>query len=225
MNVPGRVAVRVLAFAAVVVAIAGVVDGRAMFAAASQPAAAVVAHPTAIPSEHAPHHLAIRNAAVAPKTAPLQAAAIATPAPRPLRATLTPVHAPRPSPGQPQPVQYFNQLIGDDGLDTAVGVYSDCSGQTPLSRTEAAIDACITDRLYFVGHNAGVFTPLMSMGVGSLITYWDGAGVAHHLRVFAVVVWDRSAGTPPPTPGATAEFQACLVPDGSVLRNLEAEPV
>jgi hypothetical protein len=97
-----------------------------------------------------------------------------------------------------------------------VGIYSDCSGQTPLTHASAAIDTCISGRTYFVGHNPGVFTPMLSESVGSIITWWDGAAHAHVLRIVAVRSWMRSDGVPPPVSGAvTAQFQTCAVYDGS----------
>lgn len=148
----------------------------------------------------------------------------------------TPVPPAQPSAGQsapppssatdaPPPSSPRDRLTSDDdGLNVPVVDYSDCGGQTPLSHTAAAIDTCIHDRLYFVGHNPGVFTPLMSMGAGAIITYWDHRGAPHRLRVFATLVWAKSSGTPARSGNATAEFQACLNADGSMLRNLEAAP-
>ena len=154
------------------------------------------------------------------------------------RAPLTGAGAPLPvaTPGGPPPAQpappapagpsHRDYLTSDNGaLNTAVSLYGDCAGQTPLTHATAAIDTCIQDRIYFVGHNPGVFTPLMSMGVGSVVTYWDDAGVPHRARIFAVFDWARTSGTPARTPGATMEFQTCANADGSILRNLEAEPV
>jgi hypothetical protein len=73
-----------------------------------------------------------------------------------------------------------------------------------------------------VGHNPGVFTPLMHMGVGAIITYYDGAGSAHTWRVVSVRNWNRSDGAPPATEGdVVAQFQTCVTWDGSVDRILD----
>ena len=115
---------------------------------------------------------------------------------------------------------------GDGTLDTGVGVYTDCSGGTQLSRRSAAIDTCIPGPPYFVGHNLGVFTPLMHMGVGSTITYYDRDAVAHVWRVVSVRAdWHAADGAAPPTEGdVVAQFQTCVVPDGSIDRILDVVP-
>lgn len=127
----------------------------------------------------------------------------------------------------PAPVVRRNWLTSGDGtLDTAVGVYTDCSGSTALSRRSAAIDTCIPGPPYFVGHNAGVFTPLMHMGVGSTITYHDQNAVAHVWRVVSVRAdWRAADGAAPPTQAdVVAQFQTCVVPDGSIDRILDVVP-
>ncbi|MEA2670333.1 MAG: Sortase domain [Chloroflexota bacterium] len=80
-----------------------------------------------------------------------------------------------------------------------------CSG------SEAAIDPCTSGPTYFVGHNIGVFTPLMHMTVGSIITYHDGSGAAHPWRVVSVRDGHPSAtGVPAPTQAdVVAQFQTC----------------
>jgi hypothetical protein len=111
----------------------------------------------------------------------------------------------------------------DKTLSTAVGVYSDCSGAAPVPQNMAAIDTCVKGRIYFVGHNAGVFTPLMHMAAGALITWYDGRGVAHVFRV--VEVHDTAGAQPMTAPSQksiVAQFQTCETPNGSVDRILDA---
>jgi hypothetical protein len=127
----------------------------------------------------------------------------------------------------PVPVVRRNWLTSGDGtLSTGVGVYSDCTGGTELTHASAAVDTCIAGPRYFVGHNAGVFTPLMHMGVGSTITYYDGNGVAHVWRVVSVRPnWRSTDGVPPATQSdVVAQFQTCAVPDGSIDRILDVVP-
>ncbi len=139
----------------------------------------------------------------------------------PARATLRPVavraavRTPVPTPAPPPPPR--SRLVSADGrLNTGVGVYGDCSGATEVAHTEAEIDTCITGRTYFVGHNPGVFTPLMSETVGSVVTWYDADGTAHVLRVVARRTWTRADGVPPMASDAVvAQFQTCLVADGS----------
>ncbi len=115
-------------------------------------------------------------------------------------------------------------LISADGtLSTPVGIYSDCTGRSPLARMEAAIDTCYPAPTYFLGHNLGVFSPLMHMGTGSLITYYDGDGQAHLWRVvFIHDGWPIGPGRPAPTgPDVVAQFQTCASGDGSIVRVLD----
>jgi hypothetical protein len=125
-----------------------------------------------------------------------------------------PAAAPAPPPPPPTP---HSRLLSEDGrLDTGVGVYSDCRGTTEVSHAVAAVDTCIGGRTYFVGHNPGVFTPLLAETVGSAVTWWDGNGTAHRLRIVARRDWMRDDGVPPMVSGAVvAQFQTCLVADGS----------
>ena len=82
---------------------------------------------------------------------------------------------------------------------------------------------CVPDRQFFVGHNPGVFTPLMTTGVGDVITWYDGDGTAHSLRVIETRTWQH-VGLPALAPGATPQFQTCIAADGSVDRVLDAVP-
>jgi hypothetical protein len=127
--------------------------------------------------------------------------------------------SPAPAPGGAR-----NLLTSADGtLNTAVGVYSDCSGATAVPTDRAAVDTCVRGRTYFVGHNEGVFTPLMHMDVGSVLTWYDSRGVVHRYRV--VAVRDTAGGARPlttTTHRVAAQFQTCAVSDGSVVRILDA---
>jgi hypothetical protein len=130
-----------------------------------------------------------------------------------------PASAPAPVPGGP-----VNLLTSADGtLHTPVGVYSDCTGVAPVPTDMAAVDTCIHGRTYFVGHNQGVFTPLMHMGPGSLLTWYDSRGAVHRFRV--VAVRDAPGGARPLTTTSRrvdAQFQTCAVANGSVDRILDA---
>ena len=143
-----------------------------------------------------------------------------------LAPTPRPTAKPTPPPPTAPPAPPRNRLVSRDGrLNTGVTTYSDCSGNTPLTHSSAAIDTCVTDVTYFVGHNPGVFTPLFSETVGSIITWYDGAGHAHPLRVVATRNWYRADGVPPPVSGAVvAQFQTCEVSDGSKDLILDAVP-
>lgn len=114
-------------------------------------------------------------------------------------------------------------LTSDDGtLHTGVGIYADCSGHTPLQTGEAAVDVCIAGRTYFVGHNLGVFTPLVHMRVGDHITWTTASGAHHRLRVIGVRNWVAANGAAPVVDDdVVAQFQTCLRRDGSLDRILD----
>lgn len=139
------------------------------------------------------------------------------------------VSAPPPPP--PSPARFWNRLISDDGsLNTGVGIYSDCTGNTLLTHSEAVIDSC-KPGMFFLGHNPGVFTPLMHLGVGSVVTWWDGGGVPHRFRMVTIRDWSQTpayrAGPvipPPPLPGSAAQFEVCITADGTHVRTLDAVP-
>ena len=155
----------------------------------------------------------------------------------PLPTTATPDISARPVPAvfpsvppqrsvtAPPPALTRSRLVSADGrLDTAVGVYSDCSGATPLPRWQGAVDTCITDRTYFVGHSPGAFSPLFDENVGATIAWWDAAGVLHPLRIVARRDWTRGDGAPPPPVSAdvVAQFQTCIDSFGSQELILDA---
>ncbi len=96
----------------------------------------------------------------------------------------TTVTSPPPAPAPPAPAstagpgRYYNRLVSSNGaLNVPVGYYTDCAGQTPLSHYGVSIDTCVKHNLYFVGHNPGPFTPIVSMPIGTIITYWNPSGV------------------------------------------------
>jgi hypothetical protein len=114
--------------------------------------------------------------------------------------------------------------IAGGGVRIPVGLYRDCRGLQPLTHLAAAIDVCITDRTYFVGHNPGVFTPLLLLGVGSILVWFDHAGTPHPLRVVAVRVWRGSDFPPVVARGIVAQFQTCIDIGGAFRRILDAVP-
>lgn len=116
-----------------------------------------------------------------------------------------------------------DRLLSADGtLAVGVGSYTDCSGRSEVPRAVAALDPCFLGRFYFVGHNPGVFTPLMHMVPGDQITYYDSSGRPQVFRIVAVRTAGRSAFTPPISPEVVAQFQTCAVADGSIDRLLDA---
>jgi hypothetical protein len=169
-----------------------------------------------------PYPTATPEPTPAPTAAPTAAPAPAAPAPAHVAAA--PARKAAPPPVAPRPASYRNRLVSADGsLNVFVGYYSDCSGRTALTRAYVAIDTCVGGRTYFVGHNPGPFTPLFHMGVGTVITWWDGAGNAHPLRIIAVRALAHS-GVPSLVGGAVAQFQTCIDAAGTVNRITDLAP-
>ena len=193
--------------------------------ALERPAAAVSAARLARTSnpDTEPVTVPLASLLAAPAATTLERAADPAPAPTTLVRS-TPRAVPRPA-RPPGAADYRHDfLISADGtLSTPVGNYSDCTGRSPLPRTQAAIDTCYWDPAYFLGHNLGVFSPLMHMGVGSLITYYDSHGQAHMWRVvFVHESWRIGPGRPQPArQDVVAQFQTCVSGDGSVARVLD----
>jgi hypothetical protein len=118
--------------------------------------------------------------------------------------------SPKAAAAAPVTVSIRSHLSGPFGLDTTVGLYRDCSGKTELTDTAAAIDTCVTDQTYFVGHNLGVFTPVMLLGVGDVVTYTDATGMRHPWTVTAI--HDEPINTPPShDAGVVAQMQTCTL--------------
>jgi hypothetical protein len=142
----------------------------------------------------------------------VQALAVSRPAAAPVSAARAlPLRVPPPAPAPATAPVLRSMLIGPGGLRTAVATYSDCSGNSELSHAVAAIDTCVAGPTYFVGHNYGVFTPLMSVVVGQNITYYDAQGRAHQWRIVSIRDdWPSANGSPRPTQrDVVAQFQTC----------------
>lgn len=116
---------------------------------------------------------------------------------------------------------YHNALAGPHGLSTGLTNYTDCTGRTPLTSAAAALDTCVTDRTYVVGHNPGVFTPLLQYQPGDVITFHNGAGQVDNWTIIGVRDWVYANGIPPLQPGARGQLQTCLNASGSVDRILD----
>lgn len=106
-----------------------------------------------------------------------------------------------------------------------MGWYSDCSGRSAVPHGEAVIDTCVPGRLYFLGHNPGVFSGAFSLGMGSTLTYDDSKGGAHRYRVVGVRTIDtRSAAFPPAgvESNVSLQLQTCVNSSGSIVRLIDA---
>jgi hypothetical protein len=62
-------------------------------------------------------------------------------------------------------------------LGVAVVDYDDCTGNTPMTRSAAVHYLCSAQPVtVLVGHNPGVFSPLLGTHAGDLVTYRDQSG-------------------------------------------------
>jgi hypothetical protein len=113
---------------------------------------------------------------------------------------------------------YHNALAGPHGLNTGVTNYTDCTGRTHLTTAAAAIDTCLHDRIYVVGHNPGVFTPLLRFQPGDVMTFRNAAGLVDTWTVVGTRDWVYADGVPPLLDGARGQAQTCLDASGSVDR-------
>jgi hypothetical protein len=117
-----------------------------------------------------------------------------------------------------------NTLIGY-GVDVHVINYVDCTGKTFPAEGVASIYTCVSWDNYFIGHNPGVFTPLLNMPDGTVMTYYDASDTAHQYVIEGSV--ETSVGLPVPYPpaGTAAQFQTCVTPTGSDIRVFWADSV
>lgn len=142
-------------------------------------------------------------------------------------APAAPAATPRPKPPVTAPVgreEHRNRLVGP-GIDTAVVPYPDCYGTTAVVRTAAVLVTCSPTRWYIAAHNPGIFTPMMSYRIGDQITYYDGAGVPHTLRVIAIRDGlEATPWVPRVRSDVVAQFQLCETahPEGGIDRIIDA---
>jgi hypothetical protein len=127
-----------------------------------------------------------------------------------------------------QPVRRDWVEIPDVQLGVSVADYADCAGRQPLQRSTAARDRCMAAPLvWLVGHNPGVFTPLLGLNRGGEVDYWDSSGDPQRydvvdikrLSAFAAASYATDHGHP------HLVLQTCAVPDGSEVWLFFAEPV
>lgn len=59
--------------------------------------------------------------------------------------------------------------------------YRDCKGATPIERTHVYRDTCL-DGTYLLAHNPGPFTALLSLKIGSVVSYQHHLYTIHSIR-------------------------------------------
>ena len=182
---------RLLLAGCVITALAGCA-GMAIATAASTAVAPIPGRVLAVTDLHSfaaepvvPAVVPALTAATPPPVAPITAAATDSPAVAAHMAVPTPAPTHVIPSATPEPQR--DLLTGPHGLNTSVGpAYTDCTGTSAVARSSAYIDTCHTTAVLFIGHNHGVFTPLLSFVVGDVINWYDSTGIRHQLRIIAV---------------------------------------
>lgn len=116
----------------------------------------------------------------------------------------------------------------DVNLGVRVGHYTDCSGAAPLTRSEAQTYDCTpADLTVILGHNPGVFTPLVRARVGERVDYWDGSGADRAFSISEIHRVTKEESYPYVQDGSHTHLVlvTCAVPDGSIDWVILAEPV
>ena len=85
---------------------------------------------------------------------------------------------------------YFESADGK--IKSAVQVYRDCKSEQAVGKTVER-DVCLEDspqaprpghpKLYLMGHNPGIFKPLLKAKVGDVFNYWDAVGTKFVIEV------------------------------------------
>ena len=142
-------------------------------------------------------------------------------------ATHRPATVPMPLPASAVPVAATSALgrlftdylwSPDTDLSVHVGLYGDCTGQSPLTHSEVAIDSCVTgEGPYFVGHDLpGLFAGLLDLRVGDSIYWYNAEGQLTEYQVYSLLtVASNQVGY---VPGSAATFQTCTNVTGLVDR-------
>jgi hypothetical protein len=106
----------------------------------------------------------------------------------------------------------------DTDLAVHVGLYGDCTGRTPLTHSQVAIDSCVTgEGPYFVGHDLpGLFAGLLSLRVGDSIDWYNAEGQLTVYHVYRLLTVPSSmVGY---VAGSAATLQTCTNATGLVDR-------
>ena len=122
-----------------------------------------------------------------------------------------------PTRGVPTPLDANSISIARVGLKQPVGWYTDCLGRAPVSRWGSWRWSCAgANNTYILGHNPGVFTPILGLRPGDIVQYDDAGGIMHTYRVTMTTIvsntqlWPLDATAVP-----SLTLQTCWTPDGS----------
>jgi hypothetical protein len=112
-------------------------------------------------------------------------------------------------------------------LNVGVVDYDDCSGNTPMTRANAVHYLCAPATVTaFVGHNPGVFTPLLRTHPGDRVRYQhDGIEVEYIIGAGRRVSPQEAVAYSQDASYVHAVFATCAEPDSSAYWVYLATPV
>jgi hypothetical protein len=143
-----------------------------------------------------------------------------------------PVHLPlfggaEPSGPAPAPRPGSRLLVPSVGLQVGLVDYTDCSGNAPMTRVSAVHYTCTPAAVtQFVGHNPGVFTPMLNTHAGDRLVYQhDGVEVDYILGAERRVSPAEAAAASQDGSYTHAVIATCAEPDSSAYWIFTATPV
>jgi hypothetical protein len=183
---------------------------------------------------HSGAHGSVSLAAPA-DAAPANVGTAAAPSPGDTQVTTAagaPVHLPvfgESNGGAPAPAPRAGSVLTVPSVGLQVGVvdYGDCSGNTAMTRTSAVHFLCTPSAVTtFVGHNPGVFTPLLRTHTGDQVVYrHDGVQDTYVIRSQQRVTPEQAAAASQDGSYVHAVFATCAEPDSSAYWIFLADPV
>jgi hypothetical protein len=213
----GRLATRVLLPIALVIVLSAVVGGTLVAAVSMLPSVSSPVPKTV----HAGGPTVVAEEPAAPGADPVAQAG------RPL--ARLPGLGPAVPDAAPPPGPRGHLTVPSVGLSVAVLGYDDCTGRTALTRSAAVHDHCTPAAVTaLVGHNPGVFTPLLSTHDGDILLYRTEAGVDRTYRLRGAPVRDSPTAAAAATQDSSFAHMVlatCAVPDSSSYWVFVAVPV
>ncbi|MFN2466320.1 MAG: sortase domain-bontaining protein [Candidatus Dormibacteria bacterium] len=127
-------------------------------------------------------------------------------------------------PPAPRPGSWIS--VPSVGLQVAVVDYTDCTGNTSMTRVSAVHFTCTPAAVtQFVGHNPGVFTPLLGTHAGDRVVYQhDGVQEVYTLQAPRRVSPQEAAAYSQDGSFVHAVFATCAEPDSSAYWVFIANP-
>jgi hypothetical protein len=187
---------------------------------------------TAVPPAHSaplrsvPHLSIAEPALAAPADSPSPPPALAD-NPPPATDVHLPLFGDQPTGPAPAPRAGSALLVPSVGLHVGVVDYGDCSGNTPMTRSNAVHFLCTPSAVSaFVGHNPGVFTPLLQTHPGDRVTYQhDGVADVYVIGAAKRVTPQEAAAYTQDGSYAHMVLATCAEPDSSAYWIFLATPL